>query len=324
MPGTLSEALDNLYTSTWRGMREGVADQIFDSTPFFFWLKKNDKLETQAGGRTIDRSLEFADGNQSVWLTKGESVSLNDVEILSTATFDWRYLASPVTRFWQDDQKNRGKHQIVNLMRAKLGNAQKSIESKLETQLASTSGSSTNAFDGLQHLVADDPTSALTVGGISQATYSWWQNKATNMTGESFATYGLDRMETLVNTIGNNKKREAPDIIVSGQTPFEYYKSTGLGYSQAYFKELLDMGFENIAFRGIPMTWTPSIANTRMYFLNTNHLTLVYDPAYYFDMSEWMPVPTQVNDRVAHIALACATVTDGRRFHGVIHTIDTP
>ena len=34
---TLTEQLDNLYTTTWQNMKSVVGDNIFDATPFWFW-----------------------------------------------------------------------------------------------------------------------------------------------------------------------------------------------------------------------------------------------------------------------------------------------
>ncbi|KKK53737.1 hypothetical protein LCGC14_3091800, partial [marine sediment metagenome] len=51
-------------------------------------------------------------------------VNLEDTEIVMIAKYDWSYLVGNVVRFWQDDQQNRGKHQIMSLMEAKLTNVQ--------------------------------------------------------------------------------------------------------------------------------------------------------------------------------------------------------
>ena len=172
--------------------------------------------------------------------------------------------------------------------------------------------------------MADDPTTSVEIGGINQSTYSWWRNKSKDMTGRSFATYGEADMRTMLNDVSNNMTMDTPDIIVSGQTPYEYYEDTQMGYVQIVNKKLGDAGFQNIQFKGIPMIWSPSIANTRMYFLNTNYIKFAYDPAMYFDMTEWKPIPDQVNDRAAQIITACSFKISRRRCQGVLYNIDTP
>lgn len=320
---TLSESLDNLYTTTWQNMKSTVRDNIFDSTPFWFWMKDKGKLESVSGGRFITEPLSYAANDNVSWIGKGGTVSLNDKEFLTTAKFDWRYLVASIVRFGVDDQQNRGKNQIISLMNSKLDNAKNSLVDTLETQLFAASGAASDAADGLQLLVADDPTAGATPGGINDSTYTWWRNQQSSMTGSSFAANGVSTMRTMLNNCMNNLQMDAPDIIVAGQTPYEYYEDTVLDFYRVTNNKLADAGFQNQAFKGIPMVWSPSCANTRMYFLNTTFLKFVYDPMMNFDMTEWKPIPDQVNDRAAQIVLAGQMTTSRRRCQGVIHTIDT-
>jgi len=323
MSRTLTEQLDNLYTTTWQQMKSTVVDQIFDATPFWFWLKDKGKLKSTSGGRYLTEPLQYDTNDNVSWITKGGQVSLNDYEFLTTAKFDWRYLVGSLVRFGVDDQQNRGKNQIINLMLSKMENTKNSITNELESKLFAASGSASNAIDGLQLLVPDDPTSSTEVGTINQSTYSWWQSKQSNLTGKSFAAYGVSYMRTLLNNCMNNLQSDAPDIIVTGQTPYEYYEDNVLDYYRINNNKLGDMGFANIQFKGIPMVWSPSCADTRMYFLNTNFINFQFDPMMNFDMTEWKAIPNQVNDRAAQIILAGAFTVSRRRCQGVLHTIDT-
>ncbi len=35
---TLTEQLDNLYTTTWQNMKDTIRDQVFNALPFWYWL----------------------------------------------------------------------------------------------------------------------------------------------------------------------------------------------------------------------------------------------------------------------------------------------
>ena len=319
---SLTEAIDNLYTSTWQHMKGNVVDNIFDATPFWFWMKDKGRLRTQSGGRHILEPLEYAKNDGVKFLGKGGTVSLNDREFLTEALYDWRYLVAPLVRFGVDDQVNRGKTKILSLVEAKLSNAENSLVDQLETSLFAGVGAAGGAFDGLQHLVQDDPTSSTVVGSINQSSNSWWQNKTKDLTGVSFATSGVDEMRTMLNNVTNNRLKDRSDIIVSGQTPFEFYEDAAFAKLEIHNTKLAELGFDHQVFKGIPMIWSPA-CSTRMYFLNTSFLSFVYDPAMFFDMTEWKAIPEQVNDRAAQIATACTTTTSRRRVQGVIHTIDT-
>ncbi len=323
---TLTEQLDNLYTTTWQNRRQGVADNIFDSTPFWFWMKENGRFETVNGGRRIEVNLRFAKSDNIAWIGKGGTVSLADKEFLTIAYYNWRYLVDSIVRFGVDDQQNRDKAKILNLANAKIDMSQDSLVDALETRLFGSEDDGTDFMLGLLDLVQDDPTSVDTVGGIPQDTQTWWQNQLKDLAGLSFAVHGVKWMRTMLNNCQNNLAMDRPDIIVSSQTPYEYYEDDVTEQKRIVNKKLGDAGFENIEFKGMPMIWSPQGAQgsvERMYFLNTRFLQYIYDPFMFFDMTDWKPIPNQVNDRAAQVATANQMVTNRRRTQGVIFNIDT-
>lgn len=321
-PSTLTEQLDNLYTTTWQNMKSDVADNIFDATPFWFWMRSKGRLKTVVGGRNINVPLRYAKSDNVAWITKGKTVTLDDKEFLTVATYNWRYLTDSIVRFGIDDQQNRGKNQIINLMSAKLDNSKDTLIDTLETALFAVQ--SGNQIFGLQDLVPDDPTQASPdVGKIDGADNTWWRSQTKDMTGLSFSAHGVPQMRTMNNNTANNLKSDATDIIVAGQTPYERYEDEIIEQKRIVNKTLGDAGFETIEFKGKPMIWSPACADTRMYFLNTNFLNFTYDPGMFFDMTEWKAIPNQVNDRVAQVITAGELTMNRRRCQGVLFNLDT-
>jgi len=318
MPGSLTETFDNLYTTTWQNMKSETADQIFDATPFWFWLRQNGRLEAVAGGRFLTEPLRYASSDNVTFVRKGSAMPLADKEFLTVAKEDWRYLADSIVRFGVDDQQNRGKNAILSLMNAKLENSRDSLVDTLETRLAGSAG--TDQFNGLQDIIADAGTG--TVHGINSSTDTWWQNQDHDLTGVSFATSGVDEMLIMMNECSNNLRMDRPDFLLTGQVVYQYYWGETLAQRRVINKTLGDMGFQNVEFMGTPLVWAPTIG-TRIYFINSRFLRFKYDPQMFFDMTEWKAIPAQINDRVAQIVLAGNLMTSRRRTLGVIHTIDT-
>lgn len=319
----LTEQIDNLYTTTWQQVKDTVADNIFDATPFWFWLKNKGKLKTTVGGRFLTEPLEYAKSDTVKWIGKGGTVELNEYEFLTEAMYDWRYLVDSIVRFGVDEQKNSGKWQIMELMKKKMTNVENGLIDTLETALFQGQGSVSSGIDGLQHLVQDNPTVSSTVGSIPQDTYTWWRNQYKDMTGSSFASNGRKEMVTMNNNCGQNRTRDMPDIIVTTQEIYEYYESLMDEKLRLTDNTLGDVGFENVKFKGKPIVWAPSCPAQKMYFLNTRYLYFKYDPRFFFAMTDWKAIPNQVNDRAAQILTAGALITNRRRVHGVIHSIDT-
>ncbi len=317
---TLTETLDNMYTTTWRNRKREIVDNIFDATPFWFWLKAHNGMESIIGGRQIDVELAYVKSDNVKFIGKGDTMSLDDKEFLTIATYPWRYLADSIVRFGVDEQQNAGKNKIFNLMNQKMSNSMDSIVDLLETSLFTLQTG--KAINSMLDLVKDAPSTG-TIGGLDPATYTWWRNKFKDMTGLSFAVHGVKEMRTIMNSISNNMGNARPDIIITEQTPFEYYEDDVTEQKRIVNKKLGDAGFENIQFKGTPMIWSPSCPSDNMYFMNTKYLKFVYDPRLFFDMTEWKAIPAQVNDRAAQVVVAGNLVTNRRRAHGVLHSIDT-
>lgn len=317
---TLTETLDNMYTTTWRNRKREIVDNIFDATPFWFWLRANGGMESVVGGRSIDVELAYAKSTNVGFIAKGDTVTLDDKEFLTLAQYNWRYLVDSIVRFGVDEQQNAGKNKIFSLMNQKLTNSQDSLVDQMETSLFTLQTG--KAINSILDIVKEDPTTG-TLGGIDASTHTWWRNKIKDMVGLSFAVHGVKEMRTIMNSISNNKGNARPNIIITEQTPFEYYEDDVTEQKRIVNKTLGDAGFENIQFKGTPMIWSPSCPNDAMYFLNTRYLKFVYDPRLFFDMTEWKAIPDQVNDRAAQIVTAGNLTTNRRRAHGVLFNIDT-
>jgi hypothetical protein len=326
MPPSFTQALDDLYTTTWQKRLPGVFDNIFQSAAFWYWLKDKGKIRPMRGGRFLEVNLQYGKNTTTQWITRGGTVAMNDFKFLTVAQYNWRYLVANILRFWIDEQQNSSDSKIVDWVNAKLDNTEEALVDNLETALTGGAGSATNQIDGLQFLVPDAAnvaSASFNAGGIDPSVYTWWQNQAITMAGLSFAINGIANMRHLLNLCMNNRRMDAPDIILSDMLSYEYYEDAVLPMLRIGNTKLADAGFENQTFKRIPMVWTPAIT-ARMYYLNTRFIEFIYDPSAFFDMTDWKPIPDQVDDRAAQVKLACSFVTSRRRVLGVLDTINTP
>ena len=212
-------------------------------------------------------------------------------------------------------------------MNSKLDNSRDSLVDKMEETLAGTQ--SGDSWNGLVDIVADDPTTGI-LQNIDPAVHTWWQSKTKDLGGDSFTTLGVPAMNKMYNDCSKNQRQDAPNIIVTGQQPFEMYWEETLEQRRVTNKTLGDAGFQTVDFRGTPLVWSPQvnsddIATTkgRMYFLNTRFMKFKYDPMMFFDMTRWKDIPDQINDRAAQVIIAGNLMTSRRRVLGVLFDIDT-
>jgi len=76
------------------------------------------------------------------------------------------------------DVQNTGPDQVIDLLTTRMENAEYTMMNNISTAVyADGTGSNSKEIGGLQHLVADTPTTG-TVGGINRATStnSFWRN----------------------------------------------------------------------------------------------------------------------------------------------------
>ena len=86
-------------------------------------------------------------------------------------------------------------------------------------------------------------------------------------------------------------------------------------------RKMADLGFGDLAYKGRPITWSPSCSDGYMYFLNTNYLEFTTDPIENFSMGEWLPIVNQPRDRVAHVMTVGNLCISNCKKMGVIYNI---
>ena len=325
MAPTLTEQLNTMYTTTWYLRRKAIVDQAFDATPFWYLLKKKGKRSTQTGGRSIEIPLQYAKNETVKFIGRGGTVDLEATDPLTVVHWQWRYLTGHIIRYFADFQQNRGKAQLIKKVNADIDNLQSSLIDELETALFSDgTGDSGNAIDGLGNIIAEAPATG-TVGDLNRATYSWWRNQYKNMSGEAASIYLRKRMNTMFNDCGKQGKgvTRFPDIMVCAQDVHELYEDEALEISRIMIsdRKMADLGFGDIAYKGRPITWSPSCTSGSMYFLNTSVLEWIADPIENFSLGEWLPIVNQPRDVVAHSMTVGNLVAGNCKRLGVIFDI---
>jgi hypothetical protein len=319
-PENLTEKLDTLYSTTWQLMREKAVDNIFTATPFWYWLYSKGRKRGENGGRWIGAQLLYGKNTTVTTIGRGGAVDITDDELMTTAKYDWKWLIANVIRYYADDQMNTGKAAMMNLVQAKLKTAELSMVDKLETMaFADGTGNSGMEFMGLQGMVKAT-FSGDTLGGIDANTNTWWQNKYKDCTGSSGDAIAeiKNGLNNLYNTcsVGNDH----PTLIIGYQLFYEWYENWVLQpILRVYDTKMGDVGFEALKYKGAALTWSPSAPDAKVYMLNDRYLEFVYDTSADFYMTDWKPIPNQL-DRVAQIVLQGNLICTNRRMQGLLGT----
>ena len=184
------------------------------------------------------------------------------------------------------------------------------------------SGSGGLDINGLDSMVVDAAVGSRgTFGTINSGSKTWWQNQATDMSGEPASAWLDKRVRTQLNNCALGQGDDEPDIMVTTQDVFELVEDNTLEEHYITNKSLGDAQFKNIQFKGRPLVWSSQCGEGLLYTLNTKYIELIIDPAANFTMTEWKSIPNQVNDRCAQIAVALNFICSNRNRQGVIYNI---
>tara|TARA_Y100000310_G_scaffold247602_1_gene253260 strand:+ start:29383 stop:30366 length:984 start_codon:yes stop_codon:yes gene_type:complete len=325
---TYTETIDDLYISTWAEVRKEVVDNIFTATPFFFWLKNRGGIqEDHTGGKWLDIPLLVAKNDTVTAYEKGGSFAITRTDKNDLARYEWKYMGGSLVRFKTEELQNRGKAQIINLIKHEIDVIKLSLTDHIETTLfADGTGNSGKDFNGLDILCDEDPTTAVTspqteVGNIPQASNTFWQNGYRQMDTDGTVAnlHMMKSWKYLHRTIRNGNDK--PDIIVTTDVILDFYEDECIEFKVIENKELGDAGFRNLTWRGTPIIDSPSCKAGSTYMLNTKYLSLISQAGANFDMTEWKNSPDTL-DRYAQIFSSLNFTTSNRGRQGVVFDID--
>lgn len=240
-------------------------------------LSEKGKIRLEDGGLSIVQPLDYASNSTYQRYSGFDVLNVAASDVITAAEFAWKQVAVNVAASGLEIRTNSGANRIINFVKAKIKNAQRSMANGLSGDLYST-GSAANQMGGIQLIVADAGTG--TVGGIDSSTYTFWQNQVRDASDNS-VTVSASTIEAgmmlplwLATTRGN----DTPDLIVMDPVYFAFYENSqsslkryapsddGKGGMISMKYKTADVFFDSTA-SGVPAS--------HMYFLNTDFIELV-------------------------------------------------
>jgi hypothetical protein len=257
---------DNLLTTTLANYRKTLTDNVFTARPLTYALMEKGRIRMLNGGTKIVEPLIYGQ-NSTVGSYSGyDSIALTPQEGISAAEFEWKQYAASISISGIEEAKNNGEQEIINLLEAKIMQAEESMRESFNTMFfADGTGNSGKDWNGLGNLVE----SGNTVGGIDSNTYTWWKSYEDN----DAVALSLADMATAYNSVsvGNDH----PDVLLTTQTLFEKYEALLQPQLRYTDTKTADAGFQNLLFKAAPVMYDVHCTAGTFYFLNSKYITLV-------------------------------------------------
>lgn len=268
---------DNLLTTTLESRTGKLADNVTDNNALLSRLKERGNIRPISGGTKIVEELEYGESD-TYWYSGYDTLTFNNPQLFTAAEYELKLLAAPIGCSGEELLKNSGRERVIDLMEAKIKNAEKSLANQMSVGIYSDgTGNSGKQLTGLKALVADDPTTG-TVGGINRATSGneFWRNQ-TSTAGSALTAstiYAAMNGVFLACSRGSDK----PDLIVADDSMFKTYEASLVPQQRFTNAKLGEAGFENLKFKGADVIYDGGIGGAcpskHMYFLNTEYLKL--------------------------------------------------
>ena len=299
---------DALLSTTLANYRDKLTDNVFTARPLTYWLMDKGRIRTESGGTKIVEQLIHGQ-NSTVGSYSGyDTISLTPQEGISAAEYEWKQYAASIAISGIEEAKNNGEHAIINLLEAKIMQAEESMREGFNTMFfGDGTGNSGKNFNGLGNIVESQNT----VGGINGVTAGneFWNSYEEN----TVAALSLAQLTTAYNSASVGS--DHPDVILTTQTLFEKYESLltpNLRYADT---KTADAGFQNLLFKATPIMYDTACTAGVVYFLNSKYLKLVGHTDKWFSQTDFVR-PENTDARYALIMCYGNLVCSNRKKQG--------
>jgi len=284
-----SPGLSEIVTTTLRSRTGKLADNMSKNIALLNRLKRKGTIKPVSGGRTILQELEYAENATYTRYSGYQTLNISPSDVFTSAEFDWKQAAVAVTiSGLEGDVQNTGPEQVIDLLAARIRNAEKTMRNNIWLDLYSNGTASGGLqIGGLQLLVADDPTSG-TVGGINRATWNFWRNQKFQTTSDGGSALSTSNVQRYMNSIYATLVRgtDKPDLMLADVNYYNLYLNSLQAIQRINSDEMGQAGFTSLKYMGGDVvldgfaTGAAGVAGStaggcptnHMYFLNTDYI----------------------------------------------------
>lgn len=319
---------DSILSTTLANYQKTLQDNVYKANPLLWFLigktpetpgqnqvqgYTRGQLKVIDGGESIVVPLMYGKNSTAKPYSKYGVIDTSPQEGITAARYLWKQVAATITISGLEERQNAGSDvRVINLLQSKTDQAEKALMEEIETELFSSNLDGSLGISGLQTLVS---ATAVT-GGIDPtvSTNAFWQAYSNGNVG-SFAAGGLDAMRHAFNSasIGN----DTPDFIISDQATFESYEKVLQPQERFQDASMIDAGFQNLLFKGKPLTFSQFATAGTMYMLNSKYVNLFVHADANMSTTDFV-TPTNQDAKTAKILFQGEMTTSNRRLQAIL------
>jgi len=302
----MTPSYSDITATTLKFYEKKLYDNIFKAYPLLERLLYKGQIKLFESGEKIFIPIEYAENSTVNWISKNGTISTDPQTIITAVEDSWRILPGTVLFNDLDNVLNRGEAQIVDLMKSKVKNLEKSMKKKLAESIHTAQTG--EAMNGLPDIVS----LTTTLHGLAVDDFAGWKSGYADNTAEPLSQ--ID-METAYYTLSDGDDKV--DLIDASQTLYEKYLSTVTPQLRFSDSRTVDASFDNIKFHQAIMVLDKQCDSDRMYFLNTDYIYLAGVKDRQFHAFPAVNAANQLND-VVKVVWYGNLMTSNRRMQGML------
>lgn len=256
-------SLDQINGITQKKFIPKLVDNIFDSNVLLKKMKAGEGYKKIDGGTSIVQPLEYAQLTAAGTYSGTDLLSTTDNETFTGAEYSWKQYYANISITGLDKIKNAGDSQIIDFVKSKVKNAEKTLAQLLGDGLYS-SGTDAKALVGLRVAYANSNS----VGGIAQSSYSWWNTQVDSTT----TTLSLAAMQSRDNA--STIDGDTSDLITCTRAIYNSYYALLQPQQRFTDSGTAKGGFQNIMFNNKPVVVDSKAPSSHMAFHNMKYMSL--------------------------------------------------
>jgi hypothetical protein len=274
-------AISDVVATTIQSRTGTVADNVTKNNAILVKMREQGNVKPFSGGNVIMQELSFQENGNVGWYSGYQALPIGAADVISSAQFDIKQAACPVTMSGLEMLQNSAKEQIIDLMESRIKVAEASMANLIAAGLYSDgTAAGGKQIEGLAKAIVAAPATAGVYGGIDRNTWAFWRNQTFAAVANGGAATTSANIQTYFNQLYAKTCRgnDHIDLIMVDNAYWALYMASLQNLQRFQESGMAKLGFPSVQYMQSDVVLDGGIGGfapvKTAYFLNTKYLFL--------------------------------------------------
>ena len=241
----------DIVTTTIENRTRKIQDNVLNNNAGLRYIKEKGNVKTISGGSEIFEELSFAENANAGWYSGYDLLPVAAQDVISSARFQMKQAAVPVTISGLEQLQNAGREQMIDLLDSRVTVAESTMQNLVSKAFyGDGTGSGGKEIVGLGAAIPAGASTGRvatgTYGGIDRATWGFWQPFYTLMGAAVLATTIQGAMNSHWAQLVRGTDR--PDLIIADPIMWGAYMASLQAIQRFAGTDKAKLGFPTVQY----------------------------------------------------------------------------